>query len=42
MLIMLKDKVDGEIDNLMERGQQEKKEDCSDKFFVSPIVITVR
>ena len=37
----LQDKVDGEIDKLFKQGHIERLEDCSDEYFVSPIVITV-
>ena len=38
MPITLQEKVDGEID----QGHIERLEDCSDKFFVSPLKITVK
>ena len=40
--IMLQDKVDGEIDKLLKQGHIERLEDCSDKCFVSPMVVTVK
>ena len=40
--ITLQEKVDGEIDKLIKLGHIEKLEENSDKFFVSPIVITVK
>ena len=40
--ITLQEKVDGEIDKLIKLGHIEKLEEYSDKFFVSPIVITVK
>ena len=40
--ITLQDKVDGEIDKLIKQGHIERLKDCSDKYFVSPIVITVK
>ena len=42
MPITLQDKVDGEIDKLTKQGNIERLEDCSDKYFISPIVITVK
>ena len=38
----MQEKVDGEIDKLIKQGHIERLEDCSDKFFLSPIVITVK
>ena len=40
--ITLQDKVDKEISKLLQQGHIEKLEECSDKYFVSPIVITVK
>ena len=40
--ITLQDKVDGEINKLIKQGNMERLEDCSDKYFISPIVITVK
>ena len=40
--ITLQDKVDGEIDKLIKQGLVECLKDCSDKYFVLPIVITVK
>ena len=40
--ITLQDKVDKEISKLLQQGHIEKLEDCSDKYFVSPIVIKVK
>ena len=37
----LQEKVDKEIEKLLEQGHIQKLEECSDNFFVSPIVITV-
>ena len=42
MLITLQDKVDKEIDKLLRQGHIEKLNECLDKYFVSPIVITVK
>ena len=42
MPITLQEKSYGEIDKLIKQGHIEKLEDCSDKFFVSPIVFTVK
>ena len=42
MPITLQDKVDKHIKNFLQQGHIEKLEECSDKYFVSPIVITVR
>ena len=42
MPITLQDKVDKEIDNFLRQGHIEKLNECSDKYFVSPIVITVK
>ena len=38
----MQEKVDTEIDKLLKQGQIEKLTECSDKYFVSPIVITVK
>ena len=40
--ITLQEKVDKEIDKLLRQGHIEKLTECSDKYFVSPIVITVK
>ena len=40
--ITLQEKVDKEIDKLLRQGHIEKLKECSDKYFVSPIVITVK
>ena len=40
--ISLQDKVDKEIDRLIKEGHIIKLQECSDKYFVSPIVITVK
>ena len=40
--ITLQEKVDKEIDKLLGQGHIQKLEECSDKYFVSPIVITVK
>ena len=40
--ISLQDKVDKEIDRLIKEGHTIKLQECSDKYFVSPIVITVK
>ena len=40
--ISLQEKVDTEIDKLLKKGHIEKLTECSDKYFVSPIVITVK
>ena len=40
--ISLQEKVDNEIDKLLKQGHIEKLTECSDKYFVSPIVITVK
>ena len=40
--ISLQDKVDKEINRLMNEGHMVKLQECSDKYFVSPIVITVK
>ena len=34
--------MDAEIDKLLQQGHIEKLTECSDKYFVSPIVITVK
>ena len=38
---MLQDKVKGEMKKLINRGQIKMQHDCSDIYFVSPIVITI-
>ena len=38
----MQDKVNKEINKLLRQGHIEKLEKCSDKYFVSPIVITVK
>ena len=40
--ISLQDKVDKEIHRLMNEGHIVKLQECSDKYFVSPIIITVK
>ena len=40
--ITLPEKVDREIDKLLQQGHIEKLGDCSDRYFVSSIVITVK
>ena len=40
--ISLQDKVDNEIDCVIKEGHIIKKQECSVKYFVSPIVITVK
>ena len=40
--IALQVKVDKKISKLLQQGHIEKLEECSDKYFVSPIVITVK
>ena len=40
--ITLQDKIDKEIGELVQQGHLENFEECSDKYFVSPIVITVK
>ena len=40
--ISLQEKVETEIDKLLKQGHIEKLTECSDKYFVSPIVITVK
>ena len=40
--ITLQEKVDKEIEKLLEQGHIQKLEECSDKYFVSPIIITVK
>ena len=40
--ITLQEKVDNEIDKLLVQWHIQKLEECSDKYFVSPIVITVK
>ena len=40
--ISLQEKVDTEIDKLLKQGHIEELTECSDKYFVSPIVITVK
>ena len=42
MPITLQGKVDDENNKLLAQGHIEKLEECSDKYFVSPIVITVK
>ena len=42
VLITLQDKVDKEINRLMNEGHIVKLQECSNKYFVSPIVITVQ
>ena len=40
--ITFQEKVDKEIGKIRSQGHIEKLEECSDKYFVSPIVITVK
>ena len=40
--VTLQEKVDKEIDKLLTQGHIEKLKECSDRCFVSPIVITVK
>ena len=40
--VTLQEKVDKEIDKLLIQGHIEKLKECSDRYFVSPIVITVK
>ena len=40
--ISLQEKVDTEIDKILKQGHIEKLTECLDKYFVSPIVITVK
>ena len=40
--ISVQEKVDTEIDKLLKQGHIEKPTECLDKYFVSPIVITVK
>ena len=40
--VTLQEKVDKEIDKLLTQGHIEKLKECSDRYFVSPIVITVK
>ena len=40
--IKLQEKVDKEIEKLLEQGHIQKLKECSDKHFVSPIAITVK
>ena len=40
--ISLQEKVDKEINQLINEGHITKLQECSDKYFVSPIVITVK
>ena len=40
--ISLQEKVDAEIDKPLQQGHIEKLTECSDNYFVSPIVITVK
>ena len=40
--ISLQEKVDNEIDKLLKQGHIEKLTECSDKYFVTPIAITVK
>ena len=42
MPVTLQDKMDEEIDKLLAQGHIEKLKECSDRCFVSPIVITVK
>ena len=40
--ITLQEKVDKEIEKFLEQGHIQKLQECSDKYFVSPIVNTVK
>ena len=40
--INLHDRVNSEIKKLLEEGYVEKLNNCSDQYFISPIVITVK
>ena len=40
--VTLQEKVDKYIDKLLTQGHEEKLKECSDRYFVSPIVITVK
>ena len=40
--VTLQEKVDKEIDKLLTQGHIKKLKECSDRYFVSPIVITVK
>ena len=40
--ITLRDNVDKENETLLSQGHIQKNEECSDKYFVSPIVILVK
>ena len=40
--VTLQEKVDKEINKLLTQGHIEKLKECSDRYFVSPIVITVK
>ena len=42
MSITFQKKIDKEIDKLLAQGHIQKLEERSDKYFVSPIVITVK
>ena len=42
MPVTLQEKVDKEIDKLLTQGHIEKLKECSDRYFVSPIIITVK
>ena len=42
VLITLQDKVDKEINEFLQQGHIEKLKECSDKYFFSPILITVK
>ena len=42
MPITLQEKVDKEIDELLAQGHIQKREESSNKYFVSPIVNTVK
>ena len=42
MPITIQEKIDKEVEKLLEQGHIQKLEECLDKYFVSPIVITVK
>ena len=42
MPVTLQEKVDKKIDKLLTQGHIEKLKECSDRYFASPIVITVK
>ena len=42
MPVTLQQKMDKDIDKLLTQGRIENMKECSDRYFVSPIVITVK